>query len=117
MSNALLEVHTLAPSYERKIPATFSCAKCGLCCQNLDKATAYAQLDRGDGTCVNFDSVSHNCRIYETRPLICRVNDFYEKFLSAHMSKREYVAANLKACADAQHRHRINSFPADQERV
>ncbi|MCI1010475.1 YkgJ family cysteine cluster protein [Pseudomonas oryzihabitans] len=117
MSNGSLEVHTLSPSYERKISAAFVCTKCGLCCKNLDKATAYTHLDRGDGTCVNFNSTSHNCRIYETRPLICRVDDFYEQNLSANMSKSEYVAANMKACADAQHAHNVNNSPAHEERV
>ncbi|WKC45286.1 YkgJ family cysteine cluster protein [Pseudomonas veronii] len=116
MSNGLLEVHTLAPSHERKISAAFFCTKCGLCCKNLDKATAYAHLDRGDGTCVNFDSTSHNCRIYESRPLICRVDDFYEQNLSAHISKSEYIAANLEACADAQHAHKVDNSPTHQER-
>lgn len=117
MSNGLLEVHTLAPPYELEISAAFFCTKCGLCCKNLEKATAYAHLNRGDGTCVNFDNISHNCRIYETRPLICRVDDFYEKNLAAHMSKSEYIAANLKACADAQHAHEVNNTPTHQERV
>lgn len=107
MSNGLLEVRRLVSSHESTVSAAFFCTKCGLCCKNLNKATAYAHLDRGDGTCVNFDSISHNCKIYESRPLICRVDDFYERNLSAHIRKSEYIAANLKACADAQHANNV----------
>ncbi len=30
----------------------FSCDCCGCCCRNLKKSELYAQLDRGDGTCI-----------------------------------------------------------------
>jgi Fe-S-cluster containining protein len=75
----------------------------------------YAHLDRGDGTCINFDSHSHICKIYSSRPLICRVDDFYEQNLSAHVSKNEYIAANFQACADAQQAHRIDNYPTHKE--
>lgn len=80
----------------------FPCTKCGLCCKNLDKSSVYSSLDRGDGTCVNFNSVSHLCNIYEDRPLICRVDAYYEQNLSAVMSRDEYVAANIISCKAMQ---------------
>lgn len=52
----------------------FPCTKCGLCCKNVDKNEVSRHLDRGDGTCKNFDDATHLCRIYETRPLFCRVD-------------------------------------------
>ena len=80
----------------------FPCTKCGLCCKNLDKSSIYSYLDRGDGTCVNFDSASHLCEIYEDRPLICRVDAYYEQNLSASMSRDEYIAANIQSGRDIQ---------------
>jgi Fe-S-cluster containining protein len=32
-------------------------------------------LDRGDGTCKNFDDATLLCRIYDTRPFLCRVKE------------------------------------------
>lgn len=111
MSNGLLPVRTLESPSTPTGPPVFVCTKCGLCCTHLNRATAYADLDRGDGTCRNFDSINHLCKIYSTRPLICRVDDFYEQNLASYMSKDEYVAANLNACADAQRAHQLDSTP------
>lgn len=108
-------VQTLVVSHASSTSIVFTCTKCGLCCKNLDKSMVYAHLDRGDGTCINFDSHSHICKIYSSRPLICRVDDFYEQNLSAHVSKNEYIAANFQACADAQQAHRIDNSPTHKE--
>ncbi|WP_240996189.1 YkgJ family cysteine cluster protein [Pseudomonas viridiflava] len=80
----------------------FPCTKCGLCCKNLDKSSIYSGLDRGDGTCVNFDSASNLCKIYEDRPLICKIDAYYERYLSASMTRNEYIAVNIQSCKDVQ---------------
>lgn len=85
----------------------FLCTKCGLCCKNLDKSPIYSYLNRGDGTCVNFDSASHLCKIYEDRPLICRVDAYYERNLSASMSRDEYITANIQNCRDVQAKEKL----------
>ncbi|WP_081337042.1 YkgJ family cysteine cluster protein [Pseudomonas putida] len=105
----------LEGSHGANASPVFTCTKCGLCCKNLDKSAAYAHLNRGDGTCVNFDSTTSECSIYTRRPLICRVDDFYEHNLSAHMSKEAYIAGNLKACIGIQTSNKINAHSNDQE--
>ena len=80
----------------------FPCTQCGLCCRNLDKSSVYAELNRGDGVCVHFDEASHLCGIYEQRPLLCRVDEFYEKHLSDVMTRDDYIAANLESCEALQ---------------
>ena len=67
----------------------FPCTGCGLCCQvqgvikklgplsGVSKGLAELamDLDRGDGTCRNYDEPTRKCRIYDTRPFLCRVRE------------------------------------------
>jgi len=80
----------------------FPCNKCGLCCRHLDKSPVYDDLNRGDGVCVHFDMQRNLCGIYDARPLICRVDAFYEQHLSAFMSREDYIAANVESCRTMQ---------------
>lgn len=81
----------------------FPCNACGACCRNLRGAPLYADLDRGDGVCRHLDAESNLCRIYATRPSICRTSDMYERF-QGHLSWPEYVALNLRACDELRDR-------------
>ena len=74
----------------------FECDRCGCCCRNLDKNSLYAQLDRGDGVCIYLEG--NLCSIYNDRPLICRIDDCYDRFFSRVMSKEDYYRANHEAC-------------------
>ena len=38
------------------------------------------------------------CSIYETRPLICRVDEMYETYYKEVMALEEFYALNYKAC-------------------
>lgn len=76
----------------------FECDMCGLCCQNLKLSKLYADLDRGDGVCRNYDEATHRCLIYATRPIICNVEEYYQKYLSRTMTKKDYLALNYAAC-------------------
>ena len=38
------------------------------------------------------------CDIYESRPLLCRIDEAFEKIFSAYMTKEEYYISNAKAC-------------------
>lgn len=74
----------------------FECDKCGCCCRNLHKSKLYFELDRGDGVCKYL--VGNLCSIYEKRPLLCRVDQCYERFFSQWMSRKEYYEQNKEAC-------------------
>jgi Fe-S-cluster containining protein len=78
------------------------CSRCGLCCRNLHRSTLYQELDRGDGVCRYLDETTNLCRIYEKRPLVCRVDAAYEAWFQGHMSRADYYAANLQACRTLQ---------------
>ena len=64
----------------KNITPSFSCDKCGLCCQNIGNTTELDFLNRGDGICKHFDPHHLLCTIYEKRPLICRVDEGYSLF-------------------------------------
>lgn len=74
----------------------FQCDKCGMCCRNLDKNELYKELDRGDGVCRHL--TGNLCSIYEQRPLLCRVDESYEKLFRGRMSLEEYYELNYSAC-------------------
>lgn len=86
----------------------FQCTKCGYCCRSLKGIQLFQSLDRGDGTCKYLDDESNLCKIYETRPLLCRVDESYSVFFSTLMSRNDYEALNYKACADLQKRFEKN---------
>lgn len=56
----------------------------------------YKDLDRGDGVC---KFLSENlCSIYENRPLLCRIDESFEKFFSDKMSREEFYTLNYQGC-------------------
>ena len=65
---------------------------------NLNKNKIYSHLDRGDGICFYFDKSKNLCKIYENRPLICRVDKVYEKFFESKYSKEKYYKLNKEDC-------------------
>ncbi len=84
---------------ELNLRQPFPCNGCGKCCQNVDKSTLTKFLDRGDGICKNFDESTKLCKIYEYRPLVCRVEDFYIKNLSDQYQWDDFIKINLDICS------------------
>lgn len=81
---------------------TFSCNKCGACCQQLKLfGPLYADLDSGNGVCKYYQAKTHECSIYEKRPLICRVEEGYTLYFS-HVPHDEYIEKTMEACKKLQ---------------
>lgn len=78
----------------------FPCNKCGACCRNLKLSPLYAQLDRGDGVCIYL--AGNLCSIYDNRPLLCRVDECYEKYFKEAISVEEYYRLNQESCQKLQ---------------
>jgi len=76
----------------------FKCDKCGECCRNVGRTKELIEYDRGDGICKFLDEKTNLCKIYENRPLICRVDDMYKEYFYKYLTKDEYYELNLKAC-------------------
>lgn len=81
----------------------FPCDKCGECCRNLQMSELYKGLDRGDGVCRYLDG--NLCSIYQTRPLLCRIDESYDYFFKDSMTRDEFYRANLQVCSELKRKH------------
>lgn len=74
----------------------FQCSKCGACCRRAGLLGFMPQ--REDGACIHL-AEDNSCKIYETRPDICRVEKMYESRKNElNMSKKEYFELNNSIC-------------------
>lgn len=76
----------------------FPCVACGQCCRRVNYSEETIFLDRGDGICRYFNEQTSLCTIYETRPLVCRVEDYYKAYLSQQMSWDKFLILNVEIC-------------------
>ena len=75
---------------------TFLCDQCGKCCEKVHTSEVYRYLADETGKCKYLKN--NLCSIYETRPIICRVDEMYETYYKEVMTLEEYYALNYKAC-------------------
>lgn len=80
----------------------FICDKCGLCCKYLiksvDKDLVKSLLSEDEQSCKYYNDIKKTCNIYEDRPLICKVDDLYDKVLSEFMTKEDYYTNQYQCC-------------------
>jgi Fe-S-cluster containining protein len=74
----------------------FECTKCGECCRRIRGIPGLEDFVTESGACVNLAD-DNSCKIYETRPKICRINDMYD-LVSEIMSLGQWHTLNQKAC-------------------
>lgn len=74
------------------------CDKCGKCCRNLDKSEIYKDLHNGNGICRYLKD--NLCTIYENRPLLCRVDEGYDKYFKNIYTREEYYKLNEESCLE-----------------
>lgn len=84
---------------------TFPCTGCGACCRVIHHADNiivrddpthpyYFPYTHKEGVCENLGE-DNKCKIYETRPLICRIEDTCEHF---GYDKLDYFQCNILSC-------------------
>lgn len=76
----------------------FKCDCCGMCCRNIGNVDLYEDLDNGLGACKYLNDKTNLCKIYEQRPLKCRIDDAYELLFKEEISLEEYYKLNYEAC-------------------
>jgi Fe-S-cluster containining protein len=84
----------------------FPCTHCGACCIQLPEHLL--RLDRGDGTCLNYDERARACKIYATRPPECQIDDAYDRLLSENMSRQAYHRLTATICNELQERQNMD---------
>lgn len=72
----------------------FPCTSCGACCRTAYAISLYG--DRGDGTCAKLGE-DDRCMIYESRPLVCRVDEM-KAVLFPETSMEQWYEANAAMC-------------------
>lgn len=76
----------------------FPCEQCGCCCRRVGEVFFMRHLANSDGVCKYLDEATNLCTIYDRRPIVCRVDEFYEKNLSDKMSREEFYRLNKEQC-------------------
>lgn len=74
----------------------FQCSKCGACCRRAGMLGLMPQ--REDGACL-YLAEDNTCKIYETRPKVCRVNEMAE--INRHafkMTTKAYFKMSNSIC-------------------
>ncbi|CAI8995814.1 YkgJ family cysteine cluster protein [Pseudomonas sp. IT-P12] len=80
----------------------FPCNRCMQCCKRVNLLLQTAGMDRGDGVCRHLDEVEGGCRIYASRPDICRIDRQYELIYQRTMTWEAFVDVNVAACKQLQ---------------
>lgn len=75
----------------------FQCIKCGLCCRNIGEIEQLKSFHNGDGICRYLDQETNLCEIYDSRPLICNVEESYRQLFS-HYPEDVYLQMNYEGC-------------------
>lgn len=86
----------------------FPCTSCGLCCQNISTVAELKEFDLGDGICKHLDTLNNNCRIYETRPDICRIDKMYNMKYYKLYKKNDFYIENAKVCNQLQEKYKLD---------
>lgn len=80
----------------------FPCTSCGLCCRRVSDSLETQVLDRGDGVCHFLNEKTNLCDIYEQRPLVCRVQEYYIENYRHKISWKKFVDINVQICFKLQ---------------
>lgn len=92
----------MAQRINTKTLTPFPCTACGLCCRHVHLSEQTAYLDKGGGVCRHLDTNTNLCIIYNNRPLVCRVEDYYKAYLERDIEWDNFVALNLEICKKLQ---------------
>ncbi|MBH2029245.1 MAG: YkgJ family cysteine cluster protein [Moraxellaceae bacterium] len=76
----------------------FPCTACGKCCRKVGFSSQTQFLDRGDSVCRYFNEKTNLCNIYEDRPIVCRIQDYYKTYLSSQIGWIDFIEINQEIC-------------------
>ena len=76
----------------------FDCERCGRCCRKVGTVPIAKDMALPNGVCKYLNEETNLCRIYETRPLICNVDAYYDRYMKDVMTREEFHARNKEIC-------------------
>ena len=71
---------------------------CGKCCRKVNLSIQTQFLDRGDSVCRYLNEQTNLCSIYENRPIVCRIEDYYKAYLSDQIEWIDFIEINQIIC-------------------
>ncbi len=86
----------------------FPCTSCGLCCQNISNVEELKLYNLGNGICKYLDKINNSCKIYDSRPDICRVDKMFELIYHKEFSLEEFYIANANVCNQLQEEYKTD---------
>jgi Fe-S-cluster containining protein len=76
-----------------------NCEACGAqCCRNWNIYQFDPTMVDKYGVCIYLNQETNKCTIYDTRPVFCRVHDYYVERMSSKMSFEEYMRSSYVGC-------------------
>lgn len=84
----------------------FLCTNCGACCLAVDQIKELKHLAKEDGRCQHLQP-DNACEIYETRPLMCRVDEGREE-ICPWIPEHIWYRMCHGSCIVLQERHGIH---------
>lgn len=84
----------------------FPCTSCGACCSSIEGIEFLKEFNI-KGRCSML--IENKCTIYESRPLLCRIDESYEQIFSTLMTKEEFYLQNATACNALQEKLGIDT--------
>lgn len=81
------------------VDEVFPCTSCGKCCRQVGNHEHTRFLDRGDSVCRYLQLESNLCSIYEQRPIVCRVYDYHQQYLSHEITWYDFRQMNIEICS------------------
>lgn len=83
----------------------FPCTSCGACCSSIEGIDFLKDFNV-HGQCRMLSD--NKCTIYESRPLLCRIEESYSQLFSNFMTKEEFYLQNAIACNQLQEKLNID---------
>ncbi|EOH6759194.1 YkgJ family cysteine cluster protein, partial [Campylobacter jejuni] len=84
----------------------FPCTICGVCCKSIDGIPELQKFNNG-GICIHLTK-NNTCAIYDTRPLICRIDEMYNMYFAQYYTKNQFYNENIKICNKLQKKLKLN---------
>lgn len=74
----------------------WKCNACGKCCESVKNILPNFALE--NGVCRYLNIETRKCNIYFERPLVCRVDEFYEISMKHIMTEDKYYSHQKMMC-------------------
>ena len=85
----------------------FPCEKCGACCRSIGTVAIAKDMALPNGICKFLNQQTNLCMQYETRPIFCNVDRFYEHLEEKFISRDEFYRRNKEICKLLQQKQAI----------